>query len=268
MEQFDGIERLRCAAAQAQYLTLDEERQLTRAVKAGSRAALDRLLRAHLRLVLVIANELAKGSCSKDELVSEGLLGLTLAARRFDPERGTRFAIYAAYWVRACILRFRHWNRRIVRAPSTRNARTLVSRLPKLERVYFHEHGRAPSTEVIAQACGIDLGEVRELAAAMYGRDVPCSTGESDRGADLPSETPLPEALVADAEAARAAHVRVHAALAQLPSRERAIVELRHLADEPPTFGELGRDFGVSSERARQLEVKARDRLRQLLEVA
>jgi RNA polymerase sigma-32 factor len=256
----DGLERLRSIALQAQYLTLEQEQDLAQQIRAGSQTALDHLLRAHVRLVLAMARELAHGSAAKDELVSEGLLGLTLAAQRFDPARG-RFATYAAYWVRACMLRFQHWNRRIVRAPSTRNARQLVAHLPRLKRAYVREHGEEPDAEAIARAFELEVGEVQDLVDALFGRDVPCGPSEHE----LPTDALSPEALVADAESARAARERLRLALAQLPHRERVIMEQRHLSDEGASLLELGRDFGISGERVRQLELIARGRLREML---
>jgi RNA polymerase sigma-32 factor len=256
----NGLDELGRMALRAEYLTQEEETELARQIRAGSRIALERLLRAHVRLVLVMAHELANRACAKDELVSEGLVGLTLSARRFDPARA-RFATYGAYWVRACMLRFRHRNRRIVRAPSTRNARRLVAQLPRFTRAYRHEHGEDPDNDTVARALALDVAEVRELTDALYGLDVPCGAGEHD----LPSDELSPEKLVADAEAARADCARLQLALAQLPCREREIVEKRQLSDDAPSLVELGRDYSISGERVRQLELSARGRLRELL---
>src|SRR5262249_25524127 len=158
--------------------------------------------------------------------------------------------------------------RRIVRAPSTRHARLLVSQLPRLERRYRQQHGRAPDAETIARALELDVAEVRELEAALYGHDLPCGPSGHDRGCELASEALSPENLMAEAEAAHAERKRVQHALAQLPRREREIMEQRHMGDETPSLVAMGRDFGVSRERIRQLETRARDKLRKLLEVA
>jgi len=267
MSRSDGLHRLRSVAGHAPFLSAQQEAELTRAVAAGSSAALDRLLRAHLRLVLSMANELAATSASpKDELVSEGLLGLVEAARRFDPERGTRFAAYAAWWIRAFMRRYSACNRRIVRAPSTRAARLLLSNLPKLERSYLRDTGSRPDAQTIASTLGVDLESVREVEAAVASVDVPCAGDAAS--VELPSEQPTPEALVAEADAERATRDRVRYALAQLPRRERQVLEERLLDEEPRTLSEIGRELGVSRERIRQLELRACDKLRRLLEVA
>ena len=96
---------------------------------------------------------------------------------------------------------------------------------------------------------------------------VPCSGG-GNNSFDLPSEEPSPEALVTQADSERATRERVHSALDQLSRRERQVLEKRHLEDQPHTLSEIGRDLGVSRERIRQLELRACDKLRRVLEVA
>jgi RNA polymerase sigma-32 factor len=264
----DGLQQLRSLAGRAPYLSAQQEAKLTREVATGSQPALDRLLRAHFRLVLSMANEYASGHCAKDELVSEGLLGLVEAARRFDPERGTRFAAYAAWWIRAYMRRYALCNRRIVRAPSTRAARRLLSNLPRLERTILQDTGVQPDAETIAKALGVDVAAVREVDAAVSSHDVSCTNDQAGRSSELPSEGPTPEALFVLAESEHLTRERVRSALDQLSCRERQVVEKRHLSEDRRTLSEIGRDLGVSRERIRQLEVRACDKLRSLLEVA
>lgn len=268
MSRRDGLQRLRSVAGNAPFLSAQQEGELAREVAAGGRAALDRLLRAHFRLVLSMANEFGNtSSCAKDELVSEGLLGLVEAARRFDPERGTRFAAYAAWWIRAYMRRYALFNRRIVRAPSTRAARVLLSNMPKLERRYLRDTGSKPDTETIAKTFGVDVESVREVEAAVASHDVCCVAGAVG-AMELPSDLPSPETIVADADAERVTRERVRGALGQLSHREREVLEKRHLEEQPHTLSEIGRDLGVSRERIRQLELRACDKLRRMLEVA
>ncbi|HET8936259.1 MAG TPA: sigma-70 family RNA polymerase sigma factor [Polyangiales bacterium] len=268
MNSSDGMQRLRSEAGNAPFLSPEEEAKLVRQVATGSNSALDRLLRAHIRLVMSMANELmSSAACAKDELVSEGLLALVEAARRFDPERGTRFAAYAAWWIRAYMRRYSLLNRRMVRAPSTRAARVLLSNMPKLERRYLRDTGRKPDAETVAKTFGVDVEAVREVEAAVASHDVCCASGAIG-SLELSSEQPSPEALVVQADAERATRERVQCALGQLSSREREVVEKRHLDEQPHTLSEIGRDLGVSRERIRQLELRARDKLKRMLEVA
>ena len=263
----DGLRGLRRVAANAPLLTSDEEQRIAEKAHAGDKQALDRLLRAHFRLVLSIAKQFS-AHCSHDELVSAGLLGLLHAARRFDPERGTRFAVYAAWWVRAYMRNYCSANRRIVRAPSTRAARALLSGLPKLERSVLQETGVQPDVETIASVFGVDVDEVREVVASTRGRDVPCESVGDAGNTELTREQTTPETLLVNADAQRALRARIRHALAHLPSRERRVMEERHLGEQSRTLAELGDELGVSRERVRQLELKAYGTLRRLLEVA
>lgn len=268
MNTSDGLRRLRSEAGSAPFLSPEQESMLAREVARGSTWALDKLLRAHFRLVLSMANELmSSAGCAKDELVSEGLLALVEAARRFDPERGTRFAAYAAWWIRAYMRRYSLLNRRMVRAPSTRAARVLLSNMPKLERSYLRDTGHKPDAETIAKTFGVDVEAVREVEAAVASHDV-CCVGGAVGSLELPSDQPSPEAIVVEADAERATRERVRCALGQLSSREREVVEKRHLDEQPHTLSEIGKDLGVSRERIRQLELRARDKLKRVLEVA
>jgi RNA polymerase sigma-32 factor len=112
----------------------------------------------------------------------------------------------------------------------------------------------------------VDIESVREVEAAVGSHDVPCATGASST--ELPCEQPSPEALVEEADAHRATRRRVLGALEQLSCRERQVVEKRHLDEQPHTLSEIGKDLGVSRERVRQLEQRACDKLRRVLQVA
>lgn len=255
-----STEQLRGIAKDAPLLTLAQERELAREVRAGSRAALDRLLRAHLRLVFRISRELKDSACAPEDLIGEGLMGLVLAAQRFEPERG-RFANYASYWIRARIFNFRRRNRRAVQPPTTRHARVLVSQFPRFSRAYFQQHGEEPNAEAVAHAFELDVPEARELLAGLFHRDVAYEPSELD----VPADMLTPEATVANAEAADLARERVQRALAQLPEREREIIERRHLTEKAHKLRDIGGDHGISAERVRQIESAACGRLRELL---
>ena len=124
-----GLEALMAAARRAPLLTMEEETQLARRAAAGCERSFEKLLRCHLRLVLTLARDFRAYGLPLQDLVSEGLLGLVEAARRFDPDRGVRLAAYAAWWIRAFIRRYTIFNRRIVRTPSTRHGRRLLASL-------------------------------------------------------------------------------------------------------------------------------------------
>lgn len=252
-----GTKALLRAARHAPLVGADEEVRLARLAQRGSKPAFEALVRAHLRLVLSMAHEFASYSLPLDELVSEGLLGLVEATRRYDAERGVRLAAYATWWIRAYMRRYTIANRRIVRTPSSRHGRKLLANLRKTQRALQQETGEAPDRETVATVLGVGVRDVDEMEAALSGRDVPCGPEEPN----LDGEE-SPEALVAAAEEQHASGTALHTALALLNQRERRIVEERYLTESSASLASLGRELGLSRERVRQIEHRAQDKMR------
>jgi RNA polymerase sigma-32 factor len=252
-----GTQALLKAARHAPLVSAEEELRLARLARLGNKPAFEALIRAHLRLVLSMAHEFASYSLPLDELVSEGLLGLVEAARRYDAERGVRLAAYATWWIRAYMRRFTIANRRIVRTPSSRHGRKLLANLRKTQRALTQETGEAPDREKIAAVLGVGVRDVDEMEAALSGRDVPCGPEEPDA-----SDVESPESLVAAAEEHRTSEAALQCALELLNQRERRIVEERYLTDNSASLASLGRELGLSRERVRQIEHRAQDKMR------
>ena len=254
---------LRHAAQRAPMLTAEEEAALVANAQAGSDQAFDKLLSAHFRLVMAIAHEQRSYGLPLDELVSEGMLGLVEAARRFDPERGVRLAVYAAWWIRAYTRRYTLSNRRIVRPPSTRHGRKLLANLRKTQRRLEAEEGGAVGREAVAKDLGVSQEEVAEMEAALSGRDVPCGPVDADTRCFEPvSSDATPEALVAEAELSAARQQALVHAMEELSPRERQIMRLRFFGGEFTSLAAIGRDMGLSRERVRQLAQQAEGKLR------
>ncbi len=255
---------LRRVSRAAPLLDARRERELLRRVHEGhDDAAFRELFESHLRLVVAIASRFARAGVSLTELIAEGNLGLIEAAHRFDLSRSTRFATYAAWWIRARVRRFALGNRRVVGAPSTRAARSLLSRLRTVERQLVHELGRAPTREEIAAHVGASSTDVDMVEAALSGRDV--SLGAALDGLDLADTRPTPEDEAVAAELAASRGRRVRAALETLDRREREIVTRRLVDDDAPTLTAIGATLGLSRERVRQLEERAKRKLRTIL---
>ena len=263
----DTIAALQHAANQAPMLEREDEERLMREVRAGSNAAMHRLLASHLRLVMSYARRYVRSGICLEDLVAEGNLGLVEATRRFDASRGTRFGTYAAWWVRAFVRRYAYANRRIVALPSTRNARKVISSLGKVQRALAADHGAAPSRDDVADALGVTSEDVEMVEVALGSRDVPVFPAEADPFLADPSSSPEDEvAATEDVARNRAA---VEQALRGLSSRERHILTRRILDDETATLAALGDDMGLSRERIRQIEKRAQEKLRiALAEVA
>ncbi len=258
--------RIRRAAMEAPMLDAETERDYLRRIQeTDDPAAMNALLASHLRLVLSIAQKYTGRGVVLEDLIAEGNLGLVEAARRFDPAKGTRFSTYAAWWVRALIRRFTIANRRIVGAPSTRNGRRLMSTLRQTQRRLAAELGEPPTRERVAAELGVTVEEIAWVESALSGRDV--SLGPTDDGQviELSSTTESPEEEAAEREL-RALRARsIAAALEMLDARERSVLEKRLLDEDKDTLSDIGSSLGLSRERVRQIELRARPKLRDAL---
>lgn len=260
----NDVNTIKIDDAGTELLTVEQERALAREAARGSEAAFERLVRAHLRLVVRISREVGGPGPLSEDLVSEGMLGLVEATRRFDVTRGVRLAAYAAFWIRAYIRRYALSNRRVVRPPSSRNARMLLAHLAPTQRRLAQKLGQRPDDDMVAAALAVSREEVAEMTAALGGRDVPYAVqiGEGRASFELSSDAPSPEAMVADHEERMSRRQALQRAMATLSGRERKVLRRRVLRPEPVTLAEVGRELGVSRERARQLESAAQEKLR------
>lgn len=256
---------LRARAQSAPILDVDAEHRLAVAARTGSRSAHDQLLVAHLRLVLRIARGYVKHGVPYEDLVGDGMVGLAEAAQRFDPERGVRFSAYAAWWIRAHIRRSTLANRRIVATPSTRAARKLIARLRETERALGQQLGRIATREEVAASLGVTADDVGMVDTALRERDVVVGDVEHG-GVELADFGCSPEQLVADAELRADVERAVDHAVGTLTEREREIVRRRITSDDADTLNVVGQALGLSRERVRQIESKACEKLRTVLE--
>lgn len=253
-------------AKEAPMLSAAEERTLAEAYRTGSQQALERLVTSHMRLVISIAQSYSRHGVPLDELISEGGLGLMEAAQRFEPERGVRFAVYAAWWVRAYIRRYTIANRRIVRTPSTRNARKLLARLRSTQREVAQRQGEPASHEVVAQILDVKPEDVETMDAVLGGRDVPLAgTVPAGEGWDVVDDGPSPEEHTAAEEMRAASSEALCRAFHALDEREREIVRRRYFDDEKASLSTIARSLGLSRERVRQLEHRAQHKMRQVM---
>lgn len=266
MDVRDPMRRLRRAATEAPMLDVATEQDYLRRIQeTGEPAALDALLVSHVRLVLSIAQKYTRHGLAIDDLVAEGNLGLVEAARRFDRSRGTRFSTYAAWWIRALIRRYTMSNRRIVGAPSTRAARRLLSSMRTTQRRLAAELGQPATREQVAAALDVSADDVATVEAALSGRDISLAPAADGFTFDLVSESATPEEAASENEAAALNRQSVRDALERLEDRERLIIERRVLEDDRATLACIGEELGLSRERVRQLELRARKKLREAL---
>jgi len=252
-------------------ISREEEHELAvRWTEQGDREAGRALVLANLRLVVKIAMEYRRAWTNTLDLIQEGNVGLVQAVERFDPYQGTKLSSYAAYWIRAFILKYLIDNIRLVRVGSSRAQRKLFFRLNK-EKRELERRGFEPEPRLLAERLDVSEQDVidmeQRLGASDLSLDAP--VGDEEGGANFGDFIPAPgqtaERHVADEELHRVFMAQVEEFAAGLAEREQRIMRERVLADEPLTLQELGDELGLTRERIRQLEKQLVTRLREYL---
>ncbi len=240
-------------------LSRDEEYRLATAYRnQGDRQAAQRLICANLRFVVKIAHEYRGYGLKTLDLIQEGNIGMMMALRKFDPERGLKFITYAVWWIRAYINNFVMKNWSLVKIGTTQAQKKLFFKLSQTRRALRRLTGREDSQD-IANELAVRDDEVEEMALRMAGRDASLDL-ELTVGSDyslldtLADERDNQEQLLLEHEQSRLLSTQVENALAVLNPRERHIVQERILCDTPKTLQELADHYGISRERVRQIE--------------
>ncbi len=254
-------------------LTPEGEKELAvRLVQHGDTTAARKLIEANLRLVVKIAYEYRRAHRNLLDLVQEGNVGLIQAVSKFDPYRGVKLSSYAAFWIRAYILKFILNNWRLVKIGTTQAQRKLFFNLRK-ERERLEHMGFQPTAALLAENLQVTEREVEEmekrLAAPEASLDAPMSSdddGSRSRLDYVPSEGMRPDQAVEQGEFAALLKDKLETFASTLEGREQTIFRERWLTDSPRTLQEIGDEYGVSRERARQLEKRLLGRLRKYLE--
>ena len=225
---------------------------------------------SNLRFVVKIAFEYRSYGLRILDLIQEGNVGLLVAVDRFDAGRGTRLTTYAVWWIRAYIQDFirRQWS--LVRFGTTRAEQRCLYRLRR-EREKLERDGGEADPRRLAEALGVREDTIAAIEARILRRDQslddPVFSGADEtRASRLPDDAPGPELAAIDGQLERMSRLRVRRALAGLDPRERAIIERRYLDGKGTTLRELGKRFGISRERVRQLEARAKEKMRAELE--
>jgi RNA polymerase sigma-32 factor len=254
-----AMDRYRDSLEHVRTLDPAAELDLARAWRAGDERAGHKLVEASLPFVISIAREYRRWGIPLEDLVQQGNLGLLKAAAKFDPSRECRLVTYAAYWIRAEIREYVVHGYRIVRLGTTRTERRAM-------RAYRRSSLESP--EHMAEISGMPLKRARKLWPLLGNRDVSLDVRYDDRAPAierLQGRDVAPEDTVTRRDTIERVRARLGDAFQVLTVREQRIVEERIMADEPRTLEDLGREMGVSKERVRQLEVRARQKLRREL---
>ncbi len=248
-------------------LSAEEERALARRIAAGDMAARDHMIESNLRLVVKIAKRYMNRGLPFLDLIEEGNMGLIKAVERFKLSKECRFSTYATWWIRQSIERALVNQSRTIRLPV--HVSDDINKFIKISRELIHQYNREPQVPEIAEAMGVEPAYIRRLMVLVkktYSIEHPMGENRDysliDTIEDVNADNPLE--FVEDLDK----FVHVSQWLASLSDNEREILVLRFGLDdqEPQTLDTIGRRFGVTRERIRQIEAKSLDKLRRIME--
>lgn len=248
-------------------LSREQEHELALRALEGDQKASDRLVEANLRYVIAIALQYRRYGIKLGDLIAEGSVGLVTAVRKFDPHRGTRFVTYAGYWIRAFVLEAVVRSSTMVGAGSGPFRSKLFFRLRR-ERARLSNLIADPDELIEALASEFETSKekmtdlLRRLDQREISLDAPAYQDSDSTLVELLPGTYEPQdQVVARQRRQSGIQMRLEGAMSLLDERERLIVEKRILSDDAASLAALGRELGVSRERARQLEARAKKKL-------
>jgi RNA polymerase sigma-32 factor len=248
-------------------LSREDEHELALRAREGDQDATDRLVEANLRYVIAIGLQYRRYGVTLGDLIAEGSVGLVTAVRKFDPHRGTRFVTYAGYWIRAFVLEAVVRSSTMIGAGSGPFRSKLFFRLRR-ERARLSNLIADPEELIATLAADFNTTSekmtelLRRLDQREISLDAPAYSDSDATLVDmLPGATEPQDAIVARRRRQSGIELRLEGALSVLDDRERLIVQKRILSDDSASLASLGRELGVSRERARQLEARAKKKL-------
>jgi RNA polymerase sigma-32 factor len=252
-------------------LDRDEEHELAvRYGKSHDKRIAEKLIASNLKLVVKLAHEYTRAHRNLLDLIQEGNVGLVQAVEKYDPHRGVKLSSYAAWWIRAYMLRYILQNARIVRLGTTATQRKLFFNLRK-EQARLERMGFSPSAARVAKALNVPEAEVRDMEQRLAGPDASLDApafvgGDDDKARSrmdfVESPAARPDVIAEGDEFKERLHETLMAFGGKLHGRERALFEKRLINDAPRTLQQMGDEFGISRERTRQLEMRLMQRLK------
>ncbi len=243
-------------------LAREEEAALSRKIQGGDVKALHELVRRNLKYVVTVANKYRGCGLSLQDLIEEGHIGLIQAAKRFDGERKVKFITYAVWWIRQAIMHSLAEQSGTVKLPIKQ-----AGKLYKIERKYkslTHELKREPTTTEVAEDLGYSVEDIENIMRAYrthLSLDTPLRDDDVTQYLDLlenPDYIPYDDQIMK-----QSLHDKVDKMLKHLSKREEQILRMRFgFNGETKTLEEIGREIGLSRERVRQIEKRAKARLK------
>ncbi len=252
--------------ARTPLLTPEEEVELANRVMRGDEDAREHMIRANLRLVVKIAQDYSGYGLPLADLISEGNIGLTKAVERFDPDKGAKLSSYAAWWIKQSIKRALANQGKTVRLPVHMVQK--IAHMRSIARRLTEELGREPTRAELSEETGVPerkLAALQQAAQKITSLDAPLADGEGTTFGEIIGD----EAAVDPYEALswQNSAEQLDDLLATLDPRETKIIYARFGLNgkRPMNLEEIGRDFGLTRERIRQLQNKALDKMRRAL---
>tara|TARA_B100000700_G_scaffold86223_1_gene96991 strand:+ start:16534 stop:17430 length:897 start_codon:yes stop_codon:yes gene_type:complete len=255
-------------------LDAEEEYMLAKSWRErGNVKAAHKLVTSHLRLVAKIAMGYRGYGLPVNELISEGNVGLMQAVKKFDPEKGFRLATYAMWWIKAAIQEYvlRSWS--LVKMGTTTAQKKLFFNLKKIKsQIAPEQHGDLKDEQVkeISKRLDVKSEEVINMNRRMMGSEKslnePIKAGETDEWQDwLADDSMDQELVIAQKQEFDDKKSLLYDAIKILDKREKEILELRRLSEDPKTLEELSQKYKISRERIRQIETKAFEKLQKAM---
>jgi RNA polymerase sigma factor RpoS len=244
-------------------LTFEQEQALAKRIEQGDQEARARMIEANLRLVVAIGKKYINRGLQFSDIIEEGNLGLIRAVEKFQYERGFKFSTYASWWIRQSIERAIVNQTRTIRLPV--HIAEIVNSYMRAVRQLTQKLGRDPQMDELAKKMKVTVDKVRSISQVVretYSLDMLIGDQEEDTLKDiLQDNNALSPASVSD-EIRRREHIDDW--LQQLSVSERKVIELRFglIDGEPKTLDSIGKEFGITRERVRQIETQALNKLR------
>jgi len=259
----DSVRMYLSEIGRVDLLTADEEIKLAKRIAKGDPVAKQKLAEANLRLVVSIAKKYIGRGLSFLDLIQEGNIGLFRAVEKFDPKRGFKFSTYATWWIRQAITRAIADQARTIRIPV--HMVETINKLTHTQRQLLQELGREPTVDELASEMNIDIKKVRhilKISQDIISLEAPVGAEEDSKLGDFIEDD---EAISpADATNRKIIKENIHSMLQYLSPREQKIIRMRFGLDDGigHTLEEVGKEFGVTRERIRQIEAKILQKLR------
>ncbi len=255
---FDPLKQYLTEISRHPLLTRQEERELAEKVyEHGDKQAARTLVLSNLKLVVKIALGYYNTYMNVRDLIQEGNIGLMQAVKKYNPYKGTKFSTYASFWIRAYILKFIRNNWSLVKVGTTENEKKLFYGLGK-EKRRLEAKGIIPVPQLLAKNLDVKQEDIEDMEKRLSMTDVSLDQPLYEEGEETIMDTVKTdvniEEVVEERERQNIAARKIAEFRTKLNERELYIFEQRIMTDDPVTLQEIGDHFGISRERARQIE--------------